>query len=555
MTSCILALLVVVATSGVSAQDGATIASSPKPPASNFTVTGPTKPMASVPPPYPNVYPPTYAPSPMPGSPMIRQSPQPAPSPAPSPPPSPMPAPTPSPAPSPTPLPPNIISGQAIDGYLSGCVVYAVLPPSYGQVSNTTSFENGWVLQLPSSFKSAAVRLVPQRANATIFSTQRATVSPTSELCHDGASLLTQLIYLSTPAGASVITPLTTLLETTPLLTPASLAAALGFDASVDLLTYDSLYQAFVMLDPRALGVIQAEQQVASFVVQAVSALAAPDADVGTASASVFQALGALLAPKKASNRRLLGSGSFDLSALANIQALLTAIVSDNTIAFKAGVASNTQLAAVISYMQGLIVAAVASGQAAKIMATASIAQTQAALFLSSSDGSANTNAFLNQLSQASANAVLPGTLLQANVAASAGLDPSGSSLAPAPPPPSQQHYGLSRNVIIPLAVILPTAGVIAFAILLAVCLTRRKRLAAKKWAISGGGGGGAEGGGAQQQQMQMQTNAAGAVMPLASSPTPAPASPGVAGVAQTGVTQPEAAQVAVHVESNNRPL
>lgn len=85
---------------------------------------------------------------------------------------------------------------------------------------------------------------------------------PSSELCHDSASLLTQLIYLSTPAGASVITPLTTLLETTPLLTSASLAAALGFDATVNLLTYDSLYQAFVMLDPRALSVIQAEQQV-----------------------------------------------------------------------------------------------------------------------------------------------------------------------------------------------------------------------------------------------------------------------------------------------------
>lgn len=93
-------------------------------------------------------------------------------------------------------------------------------------------------------------------------------------------------------------------------------------------------------------------QQVASFVVQAVSALASPDADVGTASASVFQALGKLLASKPASHRRLLGSASFDLSALANIQALLSAIVSDNAIALKAGVASNTQLAAVISYMQ-----------------------------------------------------------------------------------------------------------------------------------------------------------------------------------------------------------
>lgn len=91
----------------------------------------------------------------------------------------------------------------------------------------------------------------------------RSTVNATtSTLCFDGASLLTQLIYLAAPAGASVITPLTTLLRATPSLTSASLAGLLGFDATVNLLTYDSLYQSLVMKDPRALGVLQAEQQV-----------------------------------------------------------------------------------------------------------------------------------------------------------------------------------------------------------------------------------------------------------------------------------------------------
>ena len=59
-----------------------------------------------------------------------------------------------------------------------------------------------------------------------------------------------------------MLTPLTTLLETTPTLTAASIAAALGFDATISILTYDSIYQSLVVKDPGALQLVQAEQQV-----------------------------------------------------------------------------------------------------------------------------------------------------------------------------------------------------------------------------------------------------------------------------------------------------
>lgn len=286
--------------------------------------------------------------------------------------------------------------------------------------------------------------------------------------------------------------------------------------------------------------------------VQAISALATPTMDVGSASLKVFLSLGGLLsssanASATAGRRSLLTTPAlFNLSSTANIQSLLNAVISANTITLKAGVAANSQLALVISYMQALIVAAVATGDVSNVMAIATVAQTQAAFFLFASNGnSSTTNNIFTQLQLGASNAQLPGALLQANVAAANGLNPSGTPVAPPPPPPSppQEYYGLSLKVIIPLAVILPLAGIIGFAILLAVCLARRKRnLAEKK----------SSGGRAEEGTAQQQVNSSGAVMPAASSPGPVPVTAALAAPAKVA-SAPEPTQAvsapAAHAE------
>lgn len=284
--------------------------------------------------------------------------------------------------------------------------------------------------------------------------------------------------------------------------------------------------------------------------VQAISALAIPTMDVGKASLKVFMSLGGLLADSAnasatAGRRSLLTTPAlFNLSSTANIQSLLNVVISTNAIALKAGVAANSQLAQVISYMQALIVAAVASGDVSNVMAIATVAQTQAAFFLFASDGnsSATSNIF-TQLQLGAGSAQLPGALLQANVAAANGLNPSGSPVAPPPPPPSPEYFGLSLKVIIPLAVILPLAGIIGFAILLAVLLARRKRnLAEKK----------SSGGGAEEGTAQQQVNSAGAVMPAASSPEPVPVTAALAAPAKVAEPTQAASAPAAPTEQKN---
>ncbi len=295
----------------------------------------------------------------------------------------------------------NGVTGSAVDGYLSGATVFADTNGNgalnSGEWSSTTDANGNYVL--------------PQNgASGTI-------------IAYGGVDIMTGkpfLGVLSAPAGSTVVSPLTTMLQTLLANNQAStidqatalLQNALGLPATVNILTYDPLTvlansSATIVAKEMALAVQVKILQLANVMTQASSAIdtASNTLDLQQASLAVNKALAEAI-KQTASNSQI------DLTSTS----LLTGII--KTAANTAGTSAVDQQASQLAQITGASNAAAGTAtnivDLAKVAVVAQGAATQA-IIAGTTSGSL-TNAASNYSGSALTDAIAqatPGNLTQ----------------------------------------------------------------------------------------------------------------------------------------------
>ncbi|MFC7049706.1 cadherin domain-containing protein [Emcibacter nanhaiensis] len=246
--------------------------------------------------------------------------------------------------PSPTTQTPNMVSvtGAVVDGYVEGATVFldennnGILDS--GEVSSTTDASGNY------SFE------VEEGTTGTIVSIGGTDVS--TGVSYDG-------VVLTAPAGASVVSPLTTLMVNG--VSEADIKAAFGIDDSVDLGSFDPV-AASGNGDGNAAAVLLAGQEVMALV-QSVTALlegaGVANAD-GELQAAVLQQVAAALA----------SDSTTDFSDAANVVALINAVDTGDAVSADVTTAAATAVSNVVEALAASPGDLSGENEAAAIVAT-----------------------------------------------------------------------------------------------------------------------------------------------------------------------------------------
>ena len=203
------------------------------------------------------------------------------------------------------------IGGNASKGPLQGAIAFIDANgnniPDAGEVQATTLADGSYILEAA----TATARVVVVSTDATIDTSSGAAVTD---------------LIMAAPAGATMVTPLTTILDASPNLTTEELQSALGI--TVDPLTFNPFADGADAA--QAVAAEKAAQQIASTVLTATK-VSGGDKDALTAS---VKALGAAL--ETAANR-VGADKTFDFTDTAELTTVLNAAAAETGVSISAG--------------------------------------------------------------------------------------------------------------------------------------------------------------------------------------------------------------------------